>query len=92
MSKATATLDVDRRRLLWRAKHRGIKEMDLIIGGYAEANLSAMGADELGIFAEILEIPDQLLLSWATNQEPVPPHQQSKMLDDILAFRPRLHP
>jgi antitoxin CptB len=92
MSNATTNLDVDRRRLLWRAKHRGIKEMDLIVGGYAEANLPTMNATDLGVFAEILEIPDQLLLSWATNQEPVPQNQKSKMLDDILAFRPRLQP
>ena len=85
-------LDTERRRLLWRATHRGIKEMDLIVGGYAEAHLAMMDASALAMFSDILEIPDQLLLSWVTNQEMVPESQKSKMLDDVLAFHPRLGP
>lgn len=82
--------DIERRRLLWRATHRGIKEMDLIVGGYAAAHLATMDASALALFADILEIPDQLLLSWATKQETVPEYQNSEMLNDVLAFRPRL--
>jgi antitoxin CptB len=92
MTNPTPMLDVERRRLLWRATHRGIKEMDLIVGGYAEQHLARMEAQDLKVFAAILEIPDQLLLSWATQQEPIPDDQKSKMLDDVLAFRPRLQP
>jgi antitoxin CptB len=92
MSVSNPNLDVERRRLLWRAMHRGIKEMDLIVGGFAKANLATMNEAELGLFAEILEIPDQQLLSWVTNQESVPQQQQSKMLADVLAFRPGLAP
>ncbi len=92
MSNSITTQDIERRRLLWRATHRGIKEMDLIVGGYAEAHLATMDASALAMFADILEIPDQLLLSWVTNQEAVPENQKSKMLDDVLAFRPRVGP
>ena len=91
MSNSSPKLDVERRRLLWRASHRGIKEMDLIVGGYAAAYLPTMESSDLKVFAEILEIPDQLLLSWATNQEAIPDAQKSKMLDDVLAFRPSLN-
>ena len=90
MSHSSPSLAVERRRLLWRATHRGIKEMDLIVGGYAEAHLGTMSEVDLYQFAEILEIPDQLLLSWATRQEAVPELQRSKLLDEVLAFRPRL--
>ena len=62
----------------------------MIVGGYAIAHLPAMEGDDLLEFAEILEIPDQQLLSWATNQEQVPEEQKSAMLDDVLAFRPEL--
>jgi antitoxin CptB len=88
MSYSKPMLDVERRRLLWRATHRGIKEMDLLVGGYATAHLAAMDDKALAQFAGILEIPDQLLLSWATHQEAIPDHQRSQMLDDVLAFRP----
>jgi antitoxin CptB len=81
-------LEITRKRLLWRATHRGIKEMDILVGGYARTHLAAMREAELAQFAELLEIPDQDLLAWATHQSPVPPDQQSNMLEAMLRFRP----
>jgi antitoxin CptB len=81
-------LDILRRRLKWRATHRGIKEMDILVGGYAEAHVAAMGEADLLHFEQLLEIPDQFLLSWATLQEPVLPEHDSAMLRAVLAFRP----
>jgi antitoxin CptB len=79
-----------RKRLLWRANHRGIKEMDMVIGGFAAARLSEMSEQELSAFEIIMEIPDQELLAWLTNQEAVPQHQASALLTEILAYRPAL--
>ncbi len=81
-------LETTRKRLKWRATHRGIKEMDLLVGGYAEAHLSSMSEAQLKEFAVILELPDQDLLSWATHQAVIPQATNSKMLNAILAFRP----
>ncbi|MEO9167464.1 MAG: succinate dehydrogenase assembly factor 2 [Aestuariivirga sp.] len=84
-------LEITRKRLLWRATHRGIKEMDILVGGYAQRHLDVMREAELAHFAELLEIPDQDLLSWATHQSSVPPDQQSTMLEAMLRFRPGGH-
>ncbi len=81
-------LEAIRKRLLWRATHRGIKEMDMVVGGFAAQNLERMSASELGQFEILLEIPDQDLLAWLTNQETVPPNLASLMLSQILAHRP----
>ena len=81
-------LEITRKRLLWRATHRGIKEMDILVGGYAQLNLAKMGQTELTQFADLLEIPDQDLLSWATKQSSVPLEQQSAMLEAMLRFLP----
>ena len=81
-------LEITRKRLLWRATHRGIKEMDILVGGYAQTNLATMGETELTQFADLLEIPDQDLLSWATKQSSVPLEQQSAMLEAMLRFLP----
>lgn len=81
-------LEITRKRLLWRATHRGIKEMDILVGGYAQLNLATMGQAELTQFADLLEIPDQDLLSWATKQSSVPLEQQSAMLEAMLRFLP----
>ncbi len=84
----TENLDTIRKRLAWRASRRGIKEMDMIVGGYADANLPTMSAKDLITFEALLEIPDQQLLSWVTRQEDVPLELRNPMLMDILAFRP----
>ena len=77
-----------RKRLAWRASRRGIKEMDIIVGGYADAHLPTMSAKDLITFEALLEIPDQQLLSWVTRQEDVPAELRNPMLLAILAFRP----
>jgi antitoxin CptB len=48
-------LDVRRRRALWRATHRGTKELDILIGSYAKARLDGMDAAELTRFEKFLE-------------------------------------
>ena len=90
MDDHSQKIDVMRKRLLWRATHRGIKEMDLIAGGFATARLATMSEVDLLAFADILELPDQDLLSWATKQFAVPTELQSTLLNDMLAFRPEL--
>ena len=84
----SSNLETIRKRLKWRATHRGIKEMDILLGGFAETHLTTMSESQLAEFAVILEIPDQDLLAWATRQEPIATHHQSAMLDAVLAFRP----
>ncbi|MEP6827216.1 MAG: succinate dehydrogenase assembly factor 2 [Aestuariivirga sp.] len=84
----SANLETIRKRLLWRATHRGIKEMDILVGGYAQQHLQTMTSDELSEFEVLLEIPDQDLLSWATRQEDVPPQFACSMLTAILTYRP----
>jgi antitoxin CptB len=82
------TIDSRRRRLAWRASRRGIKEMDLIVGGYADAHLAKMTEVELTLFEQLLEIPDQDLLSYATSQATIPADRDCEMLRAIVAFRP----
>lgn len=90
MLTETEKLDIVRKRLAWRASRRGIREMDIIVGGYADKHLPTMSAKDLIAFEALLEIPDQQLLSWVTRQEDVPPDLRNPMLMEILAFRP--HP
>jgi antitoxin CptB len=84
----TEKLDIIRKRLAWRASRRGIKEMDILVGGYADAHLASMSAPDLITFEALLEIPDQQLLSWVTRQEDVPLELRNPMLMEILNFRP----
>lgn len=61
------------KRLRIRAWRRGIKEMDLLFGHYADDNLTEMLATELDLFEAAMDEQDQELLAWITEQEPTPP-------------------
>jgi antitoxin CptB len=57
-------LDVRRRRAAWRAAHRGTKEMDVLLGRYAQAQVSAMAEPALARFEQFLALPDPELQKW----------------------------
>ncbi|MFT6425297.1 MAG: antitoxin CptB [Celeribacter sp.] len=73
------------KRLKIRAWRRGIKEMDLLIGGYADAHLAVMSPQELDDFEMLMSEHDQDLLAWATGQHEVPV-ELKPTLDLLLAF------
>lgn len=53
-----ADSDSRRKRAFYRAHHRGTKEMDLILGGFADAEILALSNDELTDFEALLALPD----------------------------------
>ncbi len=57
-------LEMRRRRAAYRASHRGTKEMDIVLGRYAEAQLPAMSEAELDVFERFLAVSDPLLTQW----------------------------
>lgn len=77
-----------RKRLLWRASHRGIREMDLLLGGYAREAIAGMDDRRLGELEAIIGLPDQEVLAWIMGQAPVPPQHASGTLSELIAYRP----
>lgn len=75
------------RRLRYRAWHRGTKEMDLLLGPYADARLGAMEVADLDRFETLLEEADTDLLKWLMGQEPTPADADADLLADLLKFR-----
>jgi antitoxin CptB len=75
----SAALDERRRRILFRAWRRGLREMDLVMGQFADANLPAMSEAELDEFERLLEIPDPQILAWITGSESIPPHHDTPL-------------
>lgn len=86
------TLEHRRKRLLWRACHRGMKEVDILLGGFAEHALPQMMAPELAELERLMDVPDQDLLSYATGQAAVPASIDGPLLRRILAHRPANQP
>ncbi|WP_233557303.1 FAD assembly factor SdhE [Rhodophyticola porphyridii] len=68
----TEPRDIRIKRLKIRAEHRGIKEMDLILGGWAAAHLPTASDAELDLFEAVLAEADHDLYQWVTGQSAVP--------------------
>ena len=58
MVMSGSDLGMRRRRALWRATHRGSKEMDFLLGRFAEGALDGMNAAEIGVFERLIDTPD----------------------------------
>lgn len=72
MKGADEPRDVRLRRLRLRAWRRGIREMDLILGGHADRHLGAMDDGALAVFEAVLGEADHDLLDWVTGRRPAP--------------------
>ncbi|HXF89220.1 MAG TPA: succinate dehydrogenase assembly factor 2 [Xanthobacteraceae bacterium] len=70
-ARSTDGLDVRRRRLLYRSWHRGTREMDLILGRFADAHIADLAEQELDDYERLLEVPDAELFNWLTGASPV---------------------
>jgi antitoxin CptB len=82
-------LDPRRRRLKFRLWHRGIREMDLVLGGFADAELSRL--DDAGL-AEVegwLDIPDQQMFAWVNGSETPPPEIDTALFRKLRGFHKR---
>jgi antitoxin CptB len=73
-----------RKRLLYRANHRGIKEMDIILGGFASAWIDRLTMGQLDEFEEIMQENDRDLLSWFTGEANAPKEINNALFNEIL--------
>jgi antitoxin CptB len=81
-----SALDTRRRRLLFRATHRGTFENDLMIGGFVRAHLEALTEADLDALETVMEMPDTDLAEWLTGREPIPPQEETPMLRRMRDF------
>jgi len=86
-TRTSADLDPRRRKALFRAWHRGMREMDLVLGGFADRHLAEFSQAELSAFEAILEIGDRDLNQWIMGEAAVPADHDTPMLRRLLEFR-----
>ena len=73
MSRAlTNTLDFRKRRIAYRAWHRGTKEADLLIGGFSDRHLSGWNEEAVAWFEALIEEQDVDIMAWAIGSQPAP--------------------
>ncbi len=87
-TRSSDGLSERRKRLLYRCWHRGTREMDLIMGRFADANIATMTEDEVDELERLGELPDVDLYAAFSGAAPVPPEFASGIFLRIQAFKP----
>ena len=80
-------IDKRRKRLTYRCWHRGTKELDLLIGSFADRHLADMDEAQLDHFETLLEIPEPVLFDWLTGVYEPPPEYDFDVTRLLLAFK-----
>ena len=80
-------LDARRKKAYFNSWHRGTREMDLLIGGFAEAYLASLTDEQFGRYETLLQCPDTDLYAWITGREQPPPELDTDILRLLCTFR-----
>jgi antitoxin CptB len=65
-------IKIRRRKLLFRARRRGFREVDAIFSAFADAHLACLDEGQLDRFEALLAVPDWRIYGWLTGEEAVP--------------------
>jgi len=84
---ATATLDSELRRLLWRCR-RGMRELDVLLERFARGELPRASPEQRRIFARFLELPDPLLADYLLGQVTPPEPELAQLVERIITPAP----
>ena len=90
-TRSSGGLDDRRKRLLFRCWHRGTREMDLILGRFADAEIASLADGELDQLEHLIEVPDPDLYAALTGNRPLAPEYANGLFDRIKSFRADRH-
>ncbi|MDF1608962.1 succinate dehydrogenase assembly factor 2 [Hoeflea sp. YIM 152468] len=91
-TRSSADLDPRRRRILVRAWRRGIREMDLVIGGFADAEIADLNDTELDQLELLMAEEDADILSWVTGEAEIPERFRSPLFERMRRYEPDFEP
>lgn len=83
-------MDDRRKRILYRATHRGTKEADFVVGGFFLASVAAIPDAKLDEADALLDVPDLDLMDWLMGRLPVPDDWRDTIFDQLLAYYQKL--
>lgn len=87
VQNAQETIENWRKRLTFRAWHRGTREMDLLIGSFAEKYINSFDTQDLAIFEEVLINNDPDVYDWIIGRQKAPEELKSRVLDLLLVHQ-----
>ena len=83
----TDPLNETRKKLRFRSWHRGTKEMDVLLGRFADEYVMDFDETELGQYDRLLKNSDPDLYNWVSGNEPLPPSEDSAVMQMFMNFK-----
>ena len=90
-ARSSDGLDPRRRRALFRAWHRGTREMDLLLGRFADTHIGGLSERDLADFEALMEVPDPALFAWVTGAEPVGANYSTPLYVALVRYHSGIH-
>ncbi|MDR6304710.1 antitoxin CptB [Nitrobacter vulgaris] len=87
-TRSSRGLDDRRKRLLYRCWHRGMREMDLILGRFVDEEIGSLTDAELNDLESLIEVPDPDLYAALSDGAPLASEYRTALFDRIKSFRP----
>jgi antitoxin CptB len=78
--------EIRRKRILYRATHRGTKEADATVGGFFVGAIGSLTPAQLDQAEALLEESDLDILDWVTGRAAVPARWQVTLLDNVITY------
>lgn len=79
-------ISIKRKRLIFRSWHRGTREIDLLLGAFADKYLPAFNSEQLALYDEFLSNSDPDIYNWITGQEIIPSEVSNAVTTLLLEF------
>ncbi|WP_181704141.1 succinate dehydrogenase assembly factor 2 [Chthonobacter albigriseus] len=86
LTRTSDDLDVRRRKALYHAWHRGTRELDLLLGRFADAHIADLSDAEMDEFERLMEVPDRDLFGWILGRTDTPQNYDGPVLSRVMAF------
>ena len=83
-------MDPRRKKILFQNQHRGMKENDLLIGGYTEKYVELLTDEQLDRFEVLLQKDDSDLYNWIMGKEQVPAEFDNDIMAGLIAYKDKL--
>jgi antitoxin CptB len=84
---ANEPIGVRRKRCLYRASHRGTKEMDWLLGRFAEVRLPKAAASDLDLWERLADLPDPELHNWIMGRGEALAPELAELVDELRAYQ-----
>ena len=73
-----------KKKIIYKASHRGSKEMDILLGSFINKYIELFNENELNLFDSIIECDDEEIYQWILGKKVVPNEHQNRVFSLLL--------